>query len=649
MMLHSKKGMNWSAKARRISKDLIAGQRLSIAMDDARGVAKELKASSRPALVDHMNRLRSLVWRQRSSDSTRLASLACGGVIEAVRQSMGIELFDVQLHAGLAASLGAVAEMQTGEGKTLALAIPVCVHALSGRGVHVATPNQYLANRDCQLLAPVFELLGVSVGLVSEDDAYESKRHAYDADVTYGPGHAFGFDYLRDQLALEYRDNADLGSHVYAKIKSTLPIRTTLQRGLNAAIVDEIDHVLIDDAVSPLILSQPRSDGGAPDADVHVAALEASKTFRNDADYQFGGDMTISLTSHGFQKAYEAVEWTVHPELMRPWHEYIVLSLRAQHQFQRDVHYVIQGSDAHVVDSSTGRIFASRTWSDGMHQAIEAKEGLPIGGEAVALARITRQRFYRTYNSVSGVTGTAEGCEDELASTYGLPVVQIPLRVPSRRKELPNVVMPDQPGKLKAIAAETREVQQSGRAVLIGTLNIAESFAVSNVLHEQGIEHELLNGLQDAIEADVVSIAGASGSVVVATSMAGRGTDIRLDPVVAAKGGLHVIVTQMHTLSRVDRQLIGRCARCGDPGTNRVYLSAEDALPARYAPWVSRAILRRRDEEDTQVFHRHLKRAQRVQEKEGYAHRWQMLKADRAQEELFSHGVSKSNCDCLVG
>ena len=640
--------VNWAHKAKLARRKFLNRDDVATTICDAKKVAQELQGADRTRLQEHTDRLRSFARVHRTKDHARLLSLACGAVIEAVRRHMNVDMFDVQLHAGVVVSAGAAAEMQTGEGKTLALVIPAYFQALAGRGVHVVTPNAYLAKRDFHALHPVFDWLGMSTGLILDEASHAAKRDAYGAEVTYGPGYAFGFDFLRDQLTLEQMDSAKLGHHVYSRLKKHPPRQRLLQRGLAVAIIDEIDHVLIDDAVSPLVLAESSAGCQAADAEVHVAACRYAMELEPGQDYQQSGKV-VSLTDRGYEKVYRLRRMTVHRELVRPWHEYVLLALRAKHDFHRDVHYVVHDRCVRVVDSSTGRIFEGRQWSDGLHQAIEAKEGLSVSGESVALAKITRQHFYRNYDFVGGVTGTAVGCERELASTYGLPVKKIPPRFGSRRSLLPLKVTLNQASKLAAIADETLDCHLRGRAVLIGTLSIQESMAVSAKLHEKGIKHALLNGLQDVNEAEIISAAGRRGAITVATNMAGRGTDIQLDQEVAMSGGLHVIVTQMHTLCRVDRQLIGRCARCGDPGSARIYVSAEDALCSIHAPWVGRAIARQRKGDTVAFLERHLAKAQRTQEKAGATSRSLLLQADVQYEQLMSKSISPVSCSRLVG
>jgi preprotein translocase subunit SecA len=612
---------------------------------EAKQVARSLRDEPAPCLQAHTHKLCQFAKQRTQMPDPQLLALAGGAVYESIRQTLGLDLFDVQLHAGIAISCGAVAEMQTGEGKTLAGVLPAYVHALQGRGVHVATTNTYLANRDYQELSPVFRRLGMTTGILRDDASTEQTQAAYHADVTYGTGHAFGFDFLRDQLLLSQQESRGLGAGVYDRVSGHAAETNMRQRPLYAAIVDEIDHVLIDDAVSPLILSSS-SKGEAPDAEIHRSARTLANKLTAGRDYQLHRQRrSAELTDHGFRLVYDDQPMATHPKLLRTWHEYVVLALRATHCFQRDAQYVVVNDEVQIVDESTGRIFADRTWSDGLHQAIQAAEGLPITPESSALARITRQRFYRHYQSIGGMTGTATGCEKEFASVYGLAVCVVPLRTPSQRRLEPLRCCDCEQSKIKAIAEETKKLHTTGRAVLIGTLSIAQSQAIATELEHRQLPFQLLNGVQDAEEAAIIAQAGRCGAITVATNLAGRGTDIKLQPRVRELGGLHVIVTEHHSLSRVDRQLIGRCARCGDPGSARVYLSPSDELFAKQAPWLGRAIGRSANgHTESPAFHQQVRRAQREMQSQAAALRWQLLKLDRDNESLLSRTNDLSGC-----
>ena len=642
---------SWATRAGKISKRFKSKGFFPKTIQTARDVAASLRGLSTSSFQSHAQKLRQFSQvKSLHEDDMRLA-LVAGSVCEAIHRVLGYELFDEQLMAGAAVSMGATVEMHTGEGKTLALAIPVCYHALSGSAVHVVTPNHYLAERDCCLLRPVFASLNLSTGLLSEDGNIAAKRIAYEADLTYGPAHTFGFDYLTDQLTLGRMDDVSTAGNVYRRALGGGIEKELLQRGLHTAIIDEADHVLIDDAVSPLILSESQSAVESQDATAHVAARTMISELVADVDFITREQSYVELTPRGFQTVYRDTTYAMFPGIVRPWHEYVLLALKAEHCYQRDRHYVIVDGKVQIVDASTGRIFESRTWSDGLHQAVEAKERLQISCESRPLARITRQRFFRKYRQICGITGTTSGCEKELAKNYGTPVLKIPNRLPSRREHRETHYSENQEQKQQAIVAETRNYVDRRRAVLIGTPSIAESHAISKLLAASGITHRVLNGVQDAQEAEIIADAGQCGAVTVATNMAGRGTDIQLEPQLAADGGLHVIVTQMHSFARVDRQLIGRCARCGDPGSFRIFVASDDPLPSSVSPWIGRAIQRlavsggaTRDSIQT-----HLESAQKKQERVAASLRWRMLQADRDAQSLIRDNKAPGRCFSLVG
>tara|TARA_R110002049_G_scaffold27321_1_gene93922 strand:+ start:8860 stop:10923 length:2064 start_codon:yes stop_codon:yes gene_type:complete len=630
----------------------------------SKAIANSLADQSDQALQRHTRLLRSHAARPGQTVDDDLLCLAAGGVIEAIKRTLNVTLFDVQLFAGMLVANGAVAEMQTGEGKTLSGVLPAYVHALFGRGVHVATTNEYLAHRDYHRLAPVFDRLAITTGIVTESATEPQARAAYDADITFGPGHVFGFDFLRDQLVLSRDESSPLGSQIYRKVNAVanrgrmpgcetyvpdcetyVPDRETRGRGLYAAIVDEIDNVLIDDATSPLLLSQADADEAA-DAAIHHAAVTTAAAL-DDNHYTIDRSKgEVGFSDSGYCRIYADPVMATHSKLVRPWHEYVGLAIRAVHCLRQDVDYVVRDEQVQIVDSSTGRVFADRTWSSGLHQAVSAKHGLLVTPESKTLARITRQRFYRHYQVLAGMTGTAAGCESEFARIYGMPVVRVPLRLQSRRLLLPDHFCQSETDKWDAIVDETKRMHEAGRAVLIGTHSIQQSRSVASRLQRAGLEFQLLNGVQDADEASVIATAGTTGGITVATNLAGRGTDIQLDRSVAQAGGLHVIVAQRHSLTRVDRQLMGRCARCGDPGSARVYVSADEPLLVQDAPWIGRAICRHvasgNDSESTGalIAGKILKLQTSLARKSEYARR-RMLQFDHETESLLQRDTKK--------
>ncbi len=597
-------------------------------------LADGLASQSDDELRAHTSRLRDDRLIGTAIADKEFLTLATASVIESIRRTIGWTLFDVQIHVGLVVAFGAVAEMQTGEGKTLAGVLPAYLRSLSGRGVHVATTNSYLAIRDHETLTPVFEKLGLTTGVLKPAASLQQTQTAYRADVTYGPGHAFGFDYLRDQLVLQQSSAGPIGTRVINQIDAVSRRSELRQRGLHCAIVDEIDQVLIDDARSPLLLSS-NDQGAAPDSEIHIAARELALEMKPGDDFSIARDSgSIRLTDAGFDRVYQDETMAIHDALVRPWHEYVVLALRANHVLKRDVDYIVRDQQIQLIDSSTGRIFTDRNWSHGLHQAAQASQRLTITPQRRSLAKMTRQHFYRQYQSLGGMTGTAADCRREFQRVYELPVHVIPTRLPSQRQILPEVIVQSQSEKYRAIAQETKRISLSGRPVLIGTLDIAQSNQVAQALADLDLEFQLLNGVQDASEAAVIATAGQHATITVATNLAGRGTDIKLSDQARSLGGLHVIVTERHTLARVDRQLVGRCARCGDPGTATFYLSPDDKLPATIAPWIGKAIRRqlRHSAVASHAIISQLHAVQGAQQRRSSAARMQLMKSEQSFE-----------------
>jgi preprotein translocase subunit SecA len=530
---------------------------------------------------------------QRRPDwlSAEVLTEASALICVAARQTLGHALYDVQLLSGLAMARGSVAEMATGEGKTFAAAVPAFIHSLAGRGVHVNTSNEYLSRRDCEQLQPLFEFLDASCGHIAAQQPPAEKTAAYRCDITYGAGAEFGFDYLRDQITLRQTPETRLGEDFLGILRGgERSLQTTLQRELAVAIVDEIDNVLIDDAGSPLLLSgQP--DGLAPDAEAHLAAMHLANDMVEGHDFHVDSAKgSIVLTDAGKTRVWEATDSAPLKCLLRPWNIYVEQAIKARMLFRRDVQYVIRDEEVVIVDQSTGRLFEDRSWQDGLHQAIEARENVPITGEKQGLARISKQRFFRLYPILCGMTGTATGSEQEFTEFYRLSVSGIPFRKPSQRQQLPDRVFAKADAKWSAIAKQIKQLHGAGQPVLAGTRSIAKSELLAERLTEQSVPFEVLNGKQDADEAEVISRAGDVGAVTISTNIAGRGTDIRLTPDSLERGGLCVLATEHHDSDRIDRQLIGRAARQGEPGSAGFFLSAEDDLLTRHGEWLSSVI-----------------------------------------------------------
>ncbi|MEZ6040977.1 MAG: hypothetical protein R3C20_10750 [Planctomycetaceae bacterium] len=605
-----------------------------------RDLAERLKTANRDELIDEVMVIRRELARGRSTSEPEMLVAGLALVSEALRRSKNIRLYDVQLLAVAALSRNRIAQMQTGEGKTFVGIAASGYLGMAGRGVHVITPNTYLAERDQSLAAPVLAELGMTAGLLPERVEAIQKFPAYDCDVTYGTGHEFGFDYLRDQLTLRQESRRPAGSRLLQALQEPADgRRITMQRGLEYAVVDEADSVLIDDAGSPLVLSMSAQDG-APDASAHQMAMQLLSQLEPEKHYQMdAASGLLMLTGEGIQRCHSADVRIPVPVLIRPWTEYVQQALRARLLFRRDVHYVVEDDEVRIVDETTGRIFEDRSWQDGLHQAIEAKEGLKITAEKSPLAQITRQRFFRIYNNLCGMTGTAIGCEQELKEVYRLKIEEIPLRVPSARQLMPTRYFATRKARWNAIAEEIIRKQKAGRAVLVGTRSIADTDVISRLLAELRVPHQVLNGLQTADEADIVSHAGQPGSVTIATNLAGRGTDISLHPDVKRQGGLHVIVSECQNAGRMDRQLIGRCGRQGDPGSAQVFASAEDTLLTNHGPWLAAAIQREADAsgETFADFATQLRRVQQAAERQQYVGRMQLLQRDSYRDKLFRH------------
>ena len=509
---------------------------------------------------------------------------------EAASRTLGIRHYDTQLLAGWGLIQGKLVEMATGEGKTLAATLAASTMALAGVPVHVITVNDYLAQRDADEMAPLYRFLGLSVGAVSQKMTKTERRGVYARTIAYCTNKDLAFDYLRDRVALGKRVSKlqlDLG-----KLRGeTAEEDELVLRGLYFAIVDEADSVFIDEARTPLILSAS-NDSKEEDIDIGRAlAIAQELTLREHYRVEWA-DRRVNLTDRGRDKIEtESQRFDGIWSRARPREEIVTQALSAINLYRRDEHYVVADNKVQIVDELTGRIMADRAWERGLHQLIEAKEGVETSSRRETLARITYQRLFPRYLRLSGMTGTGKEVSREIRRTYDLDFVRIPLHRPSRRVRYSTQVLPTRDEKWCAVANATEELlRTAARPILIGTRSVEASEEISFVLASRGIEHALLNAKQDAVEADVISRAGQAASVTVATNIAGRGTDIRLGETVAAAGGLHVILTEYHEFRRIDRQLIGRCARQGDPGSFASIVSLDDAIFTTYAPHARRLV-----------------------------------------------------------
>lgn len=513
-----------------------------------------LKKLSDSSLANKTNEFKARLAKGETLDDILPEAFAV--VREASRRVLGMRHFDVQLIGGIVLHRGNIAEMCTGEGKTLVATAPVYLNALEGKGVHVITVNDYLAKRDSEWMGQVYKFLGLSVGLIVHDLDFQQRKIAYNSDITYGTNNEFGFDYLRDNMVTS--------------------LDQMVQRPLHYCLIDEVDSILIDEARTPLIISGP----GQKSTDNYYVMAKLVPHLKKDEDYTIDEKQkTVAPTEAGVAKMEKMlhVENLYDAENLELNHLF-VQALRAQTMMQRDKDYVVKDGEVVIVDEFTGRLMYGRRYSDGLHQAIEAKEGLEVQRESQTLATITFQNYFRMYDKLAGMTGTAKTEEQEFIKIYGLPVIQIPTNKPIQRKDLPDVVFKTKRGKYRAVVKEVERRHATGQPILIGTTSIEQSEELSHMLDAAKIPHSVLNAKYHEKEAAIVALAGQKGAVTIATNMAGRGTDIQLGDGVAALGGLAIIGTERHESRRIDNQLRGRAGRQGDPGSSQFFLSLEDDL-----------------------------------------------------------------------
>ncbi len=512
------------------------------------------------ALADEELPQRLAVYREQVQSGEKDLDAVLPEVFALVREAstrvLGMRHYDVQLLGAMALHNGKIAEMKTGEGKTLVATLAVILNALEGKGVHVVTVNDYLAKRDAEWMGRLYNFLGLSVGVIVAGLSDEQRKEAYGADITYGTNNEFGFDYLRDNMKF------------YAE--------QLVQRGHHYAIVDEVDSILIDEARTPLIIS------GASDesTDLYQKVDEVVRTLEKEKHYTVDEKgKTASLTDEGVQYVEEklGVDNLYDTANITAQH-HVLQSLKAHTVFRRDVDYIVKDDQVVIVDEFTGRLMAGRRFSDGLHQALEAKEHVTIAAENQTLASITFQNYFRMYDKLSGMTGTADTEAVEFAQIYGLEVSTIPPNRPMIRRDMPDLIYRTRREKMQAIIQAIKELHATGQPVLVGTISIETSELISPLLKREGVPHSVLNAKHHAQEAEIVAQAGQVGKVTIATNMAGRGTDIKLGEGVVELGGLHILGTERHESRRIDNQLRGRSGRQGDPGSSRFYLSLEDDL-----------------------------------------------------------------------
>ena len=595
-------------------------------------------------------------FRNRLKNGESLDSLlpeAFAVAREGAKRVLGLYPFHVQVLGGIALHYGNIAEMMTGEGKTLTATMPVYLNALTGKGVHVVTVNEYLSSRDAEEMGQLYKWLGLTVGLNLNAMSPDEKREAYSCDVTYSTNGELGFDYLRDNMVV-YKEQM-------------------VQRELNYAIIDEVDSILIDEARTPLIISgeAEQANGDYIRADRFVKTLQEDKSDDDADDDKDYGDYkidwptkTISLTRTGIQKACDhfGLKNLYDVENQKLVH-HIDQALRANYIMLKDIDYVVQDGEVLIVDSFTGRVMQGRRYSDGLHQAIEAKEGVKIQEESKTQATITYQNFFRMYKKLAGMTGTAKTEEEEFREIYNMQVITIPTNRPLIRKDNPDILYPTLSSKFAAVVNEIKDRHSKGQPVLVGTVAVESSERLSKLLDQEGIPHAVLNAKNHAKEAQIIMNAGQRGAVTIATNMAGRGTDIKLGPGVKELGGLSVIGTERHESRRIDNQLRGRSGRQGDPGVTRFYLSLEDDLMKRFGgDRVKDFLDRLSDNDDDKVIEsrlitRQVESAQKRVEGNNYDTRKQTLQYDdvmRIQREIIYGermqviGEEKSLKDVLI-
>ncbi|KRL04843.1 preprotein translocase subunit SecA [Liquorilactobacillus oeni] len=538
-------------------------------------------------------------------------------VREGAKRVLGLYPFRVQIYGGIVLHEGNIAEMKTGEGKTLTATMPVYLNALAGKGVHVVTVNEYLSSRDAKEMGELYTWLGLSVGLNISGKTPDEKREAYKCDITYSTNSELGFDYLRDNMVV-YREDM-------------------VQRPLNFVIVDEVDSILIDEARTPLIISGQAEQSTT----LYTRTDRFAKTLTEKADYKIDLESkTVSLTEEGIKKAekYFGLENLYDPDNTALTH-HLDNALRANFIMLRDKDYVVSNGEVLIVDQFTGRIMEGRRYSDGLHQAIEAKEHVEIQQETKTMANITYQNFFRMYKKIAGMTGTAKTEQEEFREIYNMEVISIPTNKPVIREDRPDLLYPTLKSKFKAVIEDIRERHEKGQPILVGTVAVETSELLSQLLDQAGIPHAVLNAKNHAKEAEIIMNAGQRGAVTIATNMAGRGTDIKLGPGVREAGGLAVIGTERHESRRIDNQLRGRSGRQGDPGMTQFYLSLEDDLMLRFGSERVKAILERfkvADEDaviQSKMISRQVESAQKRVEGNNYDTRKQVLQYDDVMRE----------------
>ena len=578
-------------------------------VDVINGHEKALESLSDDALAGHTGKFKERLANGESLDDMLPEAFAV--VREASRRVLGMRHFDVQMIGGICLHEGKIAEMRTGEGKTLVATLPVYLNALEGKGVHMVTVNDYLARRDSEWMGRVYRFLGLSVGLIAHDMDFPERKLAYASDVTFGTNNEFGFDYLRDNMVIHPQQ--------------------MVQRDLHYAIVDEVDSILVDEARTPLIISGP----GQKSTDMYAVMARAVAQLKEGEDYKLDEKQkTVAPSDEAVLKVERIVgiKNLYAPENLELSHCFTA-ALRAKALMKRDRDYVVRDDEIIIVDEFTGRLMVGRRYSDGLHQAIEAKEGVKIQRESQTLASITFQNYFRMYDKLGGMTGTAKTEEDEFLKIYKLPVVVVPTNRPVQRVDEPDAIYKTKRAKYRAVGQAVEEIHKTGQPILIGTTSITQSEELSAILKKHGVEHNVLNAKYHEKEAEIIKDAGQKGAVTIATNMAGRGTDIQLGEGVQELGGLYILGTERHESRRIDNQLRGRAGRQGDPGRSKFYLSLEDDLLRLFASDNIASIMDRlgMDENDPiehKLITRSIERAQKKVEARNFDIRKHVLEYD---------------------
>ena len=627
-------------------------------VDAANALAPQMEA-----LTDDQLKAKTQEFKNRLANGETLDDIlaeAFATVREAAKRVIGLRPYDVQLLGGIVLHQGKIAEMRTGEGKTLVAVLPSYLNALTGKGVHVVTVNDYLAKRDRQWMGPIHEFLGLTVGFIGHDMDNAERREMYQKDITYVTNNELGFDYLRDNMVINRADR--------------------VLRPLNYCIVDEVDSILIDEARTPLIISGPSDQSTdkyyivnrlIPSLKVRlITEKDEVKAKYEGINLDEGVDAiidekahTATLTDTGIAKAEKFLNvGNLYDDVQSEWVHHINQALRAHHLYERDVDYVVKDGEVVIVDEFTGRLMPGRRWSDGLHQAVEAKEGLQIKEENQTLATITFQNFFKLYNKLSGMTGTAMTEANEFWQIYKLDVVEIRPNRPSKRVDYPDSVYLTERAKFNAIVDEVEQLWKQGAPVLVGTRSIEKSEKLSQMLRQKGIPHKVLNAKYHEMEAQIISQAGRKGAVTIATNMAGRGTDIVLggnpttqqeQDAVVALGGLHVIGSERHESRRIDNQLRGRCARQGDPGSSRFYIALDDELmrlfanSQKIASILSHVGMKEGEAIESFLLSRQIEGAQRMVEGRNFDIRKQLLDYDKVmnQQRTAIYGIRNAILD----